>query len=81
MKLIGVLLIVLRELSRWPSGGFGCYTKREKVLDVGPARSTPESESYATVDPTAAHRFSAAAAVIGGIVLVILTCAEARLAR
>ena len=52
MKLIGVLLIVLGIVAL-AVGGFS-YTKREKVLDIGPIQ---RRKRRAQDDPTAAHRW------------------------
>ena len=64
MKLIGVLLIVLGIVAL-AVGGFR-YTKREKVLDIGPIHAEREEHRTIPLPPIAG-----AAAVIGGIVLVI----------
>ena len=64
MKLIGVLLIVLGIVAL-AVGGFS-YTKREKVLDIGPIKAEREEHKMIPLPPIVG-----AAAVIGGIVLVI----------
>jgi hypothetical protein len=64
MKLIGVLLIVFGIVAL-AIGGIR-YTKQEKVIDVGPIHAEKEEHKTIPLPPIAG-----AAAVIGGIVLVI----------
>ena len=64
MKLIGVLLIVLGIVAL-AVGGFS-YTKREKVLDIGPIKAEREEHKTIPLPPIAGG-----AAVISGIVLVV----------
>ena len=64
MKLIGILLIVFGVVAL-AIGGFN-YTKREKVLDLGPIQATTEEHKTLPVSPIAGI-----AAVAGGIVLVV----------
>ena len=64
MKLIGVLLIVFGVVAL-AVGGIG-YTKREKVVDLGPIQAT--TEKHKTLPLSA---IVGVAAVAGGIVLVV----------
>ena len=63
VKLIGVLLIVFGVLAL-AYGGFS-YTKREKVLDLGPIEATTEKHKTVPISPIVG-----AAAVVGGIVIL-----------
>jgi len=63
VKLIGVLLIVFGVLAL-AYGGFS-YTKREKVLDLGPIEATKEEHKTGPISPIVG-----AAAVVGGIVIL-----------
>lgn len=63
MKLIGVLLIVFGVVAL-AVGGIG-YTKREKVLDIGPLQATTEEHKTIPIPPIAGI-----AAIVGGAVLV-----------
>jgi hypothetical protein len=65
VKLIGVLLIVL-GVAALAVGGIS-YTKREKVLDIGPIQATAEREKTIPLSPIAGI-----AAVAGGIALVVV---------
>ncbi len=62
-KIIGILLIVV-GLVVVVGGGFG-YTKREKILDVGPIEATRTSEKHFPVSPAIGI-----ATLIAGVVLV-----------
>ena len=64
MKLIGVLLIVFGVVAL-AVGGIG-YTKREKVVDLGPIQATTEKHKTLPLSPIVG-----VAAVAGGIVLVV----------
>lgn len=64
MKLVGILLIVLGVVAL-AVGGIN-YTKHEKVLDIGPVHAETEEHKTIPLPPIAG-----AAAVIGGIVLVM----------
>jgi len=64
VKLIGVLLIVFGVVAL-AIGGFS-YTKREKVLDIGPIQATTETQKTVPISPIVGI-----AAVAGGIVLVV----------
>jgi uncharacterized membrane protein YidH (DUF202 family) len=63
MKLIGVLLIVFGVVAL-VVGGIR-YTKREKVLDIGPLQATTEEHKTIPIPPIAG-----VAAIVGGAVLV-----------
>ena len=65
VKLIGILLIVFGVVAL-AVGGF-TYTKREKVLDLGPLQATTETQKTIPIAPIAGI-----AAVVGGIALVIV---------
>ena len=64
MKLIGVLLIVF-GLVALALGGFS-YTKREKVLDIGPLEATTETKETIPLSPIVGI-----AAIAGGVGLVM----------
>jgi uncharacterized membrane protein YidH (DUF202 family) len=64
LKLIGIVLIVCGVLAL-AFGGF-TYTKREKVVDLGPIQATTEREKTVPLSPIVGI-----AAVAGGIVLVV----------
>jgi len=64
MKLVGMLLIVGGVLALL-FGGFS-YTKREKVLEIGPLEATKEEHKTVPISPIVGL-----AAIAGGIVLVI----------
>jgi uncharacterized membrane protein YidH (DUF202 family) len=63
VKLIGVLLIVFGVVAL-AVGGIR-YTKREKVLDIGPLQATTEKHETIPISPIAGI-----AAIAGGAVLV-----------
>jgi hypothetical protein len=63
VKLIGVLLIVF-GLVALAVGGIS-YTRREKVLDIGPLQATAEKHETIPLSPIAGL-----AAVVGGVALV-----------
>ena len=63
MKLIGVLLIVFGVLAL-AYGGFS-YTKREKVLELGPIQATTEEHKTVPISPIVGI-----AAVAGGIAIL-----------
>jgi uncharacterized membrane protein YidH (DUF202 family) len=65
VKLIGVLLIVF-GVAALAVGGIS-YTKREKVLDIGPIQATAEREKTIPLSPIAGI-----AAIAGGIALVVV---------
>jgi uncharacterized membrane protein YidH (DUF202 family) len=64
VKLIGVLLIVFGIVAL-AVGGF-TYTKREKVLEIGPLQATTEKHETVPLSPIVGI-----AAVVGGVVLVV----------
>jgi uncharacterized membrane protein YidH (DUF202 family) len=65
VKLIGILLIVFGIVAL-AVGGFS-YTKREKVLDIGPLQATKEERKTVPLSPIVGL-----AAVAGGIALVVV---------
>jgi uncharacterized membrane protein YidH (DUF202 family) len=65
LKLIGILLIVF-GVAALAVGGFS-YTKREKVLDIGPLQATTEERKTIPLSPIVGL-----AAVAGGIALVVV---------
>jgi hypothetical protein len=64
LKLIGAILIVL-GVAALAMGGIQ-YTKREKVLDIGPIQATTERQKTIPLSPIVGI-----AAVAGGIALVV----------
>ena len=64
MKLIGVLLVVFGIVAL-VLGGI-TYTKREKVLDIGPITATAEHEKTIPLSPIVGI-----ASLAGGIVLIL----------
>jgi uncharacterized membrane protein YidH (DUF202 family) len=64
VRLIGILLIVFGIVAL-AVGGF-TYTKREKVLEIGPLQATTEKRETVPLSPIVGI-----AAVAGGIVLVV----------
>jgi uncharacterized membrane protein len=64
LTLAGLILIVL-GIGMLVYQGFS-YTKREKVLDIGPIEASRETRKTVPIPPVAG-----AAALVGGIVLVI----------
>jgi uncharacterized membrane protein YidH (DUF202 family) len=65
LKLIGILLIVFGIVAL-AAGGFS-YTKREKVLDIGPLQASTETRKTVPIAPIAGI-----AAIAGGIALVVV---------
>jgi len=65
VKLIGVLLIVF-GLVALAVGGFS-YTRREKVLDIGPLQATTEKHETVPIAPIVG-----VTAVVAGIALVVV---------
>ena len=61
----GIVLIVLGVLV-FAYGGFS-YTKREKIVDVGPIEATAERREHVPLPP-----ILGGAAVLGGIALVVV---------
>jgi hypothetical protein len=64
MKLLGIVLIVLGVIGL-VYGGIS-YTRREKVIDVGPLEVTTEEKETIPLPP-----ILGAAALLGGIALVV----------
>jgi uncharacterized membrane protein YidH (DUF202 family) len=64
MKLIGIVLIVVGVLAL-AFGGFS-YTKREKIIDLGPLQASTERQKTVPIAPIAG-----VAALVGGIALVV----------
>lgn len=62
--LVGLILIVLGAIG-FALGGFS-FTRREKVLDVGPIHATAERRHSVPISP-----ILSGIAVVGGIFLVI----------
>jgi len=65
VKLVGILLIVF-GLAALAIGGFS-YTKREKVLDLGPIEATTEQHKTIPLSPIVGI-----VAVAGGVALVVV---------
>ena len=65
MKLIGVLLIVFGIVAL-ALGGI-TYTKREKVLDIGPIKATAEHEKTIPLSPIVGI-----ASLAGGVALLVV---------
>jgi len=65
MKLIGILLIVFGVVAL-AVGGIN-YTKREKVLDIGPLEATTETQERIPLSPIAGI-----AAIASGVALVVV---------
>ena len=65
MKLIGVVLIVFGVLAL-AYGGF-TYTKREKIVELGPLQVNADREKTVPIAPIAG-----VGALIGGIALVLV---------
>jgi hypothetical protein len=65
VKLIGIILIVV-GIAALAMGGFS-YTKREKVLDIGPLQASTETRKTIPIAPIAG-----VAALAGGIALVVV---------
>jgi hypothetical protein len=65
VKLIGVLLIVFGIVAL-AVGGIG-YTRREKVLDLGPIQATTEKREMIPLSPIAGIT-----AVAAGVILLVV---------
>jgi len=63
--ILGIVLIVVGVLV-FAYGGFS-YTKKEKVLDVGPIEATAETRETVPIPP-----ILGGAAIVGGIVLLVV---------
>ena len=64
MRIVGILLIILGVISL-ALGGIG-YTKREKVVDIGPIEATAEKHKTIPLPP-----LLGGVALAGGVVLLI----------
>jgi uncharacterized membrane protein HdeD (DUF308 family) len=64
MKIVGILLIVLGVIAL-AYGGI-TYTRREKVIDIGPIQATTERRETIPLPPVLG-----ALALVGGIALMI----------
>jgi len=65
MKIIGIVLIVLGALAL-AFGGFS-YTRREKILDLGPLQATTEKRRTVPIAPIVG-----VIAVVGGVAMLVL---------
>lgn len=65
MKIVGIVLIVIGVIAL-AYGGIS-YTKREKVLDIGPIEATTETRETIPLPP-----LLGGLALAGGIVLLIV---------
>ena len=63
--ILGIVLIVVGVLV-FAYGGFS-YTKKEKVLDVGPIEATAETHKTVPISP-----ILGGAAIVGGIALLVV---------
>jgi len=63
--ILGIVLIVVGVLV-FAYGGFS-YTKKEKVLDVGPIEATAETRETVPIPP-----ILGGAAIVGGIALLVV---------
>lgn len=66
MRLAGIVLVVVGVLAL-AYGGFS-YTKREKIIDIGPIEATAETEERVPLPP-----ILGGAALVGGIVLLVVS--------
>ena len=65
MRLAGIVLVVVGVLAL-AYGGFS-YTRREKIVDIGPIEATAETRERVPLPPIVGG-----AALIGGIVLLVV---------
>jgi hypothetical protein len=65
MRLAGIVLVVVGVLAL-AYGGFS-YTKREKIVDIGPIEATAETRERVPLPPLVGG-----AALVGGIVLLVV---------
>lgn len=65
MRLAGIVLVVLGALAL-AYGGFS-YTKREKIIDIGPIEATAETQESVPLPP-----ILGGAALVGGILLIVM---------
>jgi hypothetical protein len=68
--IIGIILIVIGVVG-YALGGFS-FTKKEKVLDVGPIEATADEKKTVPISP-----LLAGIALVGGIVLVAASARKA----
>jgi hypothetical protein len=68
--IIGIVLIVIGVLG-FALGGFS-FTKKEKVLDVGPIEATADDKQTVPIPP-----LLAGLALAGGVVLVVVSARKA----
>lgn len=66
MRLAGIVLVVLGALAL-AYGGFS-YTKREKIIDIGPIEATAETQESVPLPP-----ILGGAALVGGILLIVMS--------
>lgn len=66
MRLAGIVLVVLGVLAL-AYGGFS-YTKREKIIDIGPIEATAETQESVPLPP-----ILGGAALVGGILLLVMS--------
>ena len=71
VMIVGVILIVLGVLALAYQGI--TYTKREKILDVGPLQATADREKTIPVPPLVGGL-----SLVGGIALVIIGAMKSR---
>jgi hypothetical protein len=65
MKILAILLIVFGAVAL-AYGGIG-YTRREKVLDIGPIHATAEKHEYIPLPPVLGGL-----ALVGGIAMLVM---------
>jgi len=68
--IIGIILIVIGVVG-FALGGFS-FTKKEKVLDVGPIEATADDEKTVPIPP-----LLAGIALVSGVVLVVASARKA----
>jgi hypothetical protein len=68
--IIGIILIVI-GVAGFALGGFS-FTKKEKVLDVGPIEATADDKKTVPIPP-----LLAGLALAGGVVLVVVSARKA----
>jgi hypothetical protein len=68
--IIGIILIVIGVVG-FALGGFS-FTKKEKVLDVGPIEATADDKKTVPIPP-----LLAGLALAGGVVLVVVSARKA----
>ena len=65
MKIVGIVLVVFGVLAL-AVGGFS-YTKRDKVVDLGPIQASVERQHTVPLSPIAGI-----AAIAGGVILIVV---------